>query len=115
MDIQTNIKREKDIVIFTVTDSQINHANAASLKEKLFLEIADGNFRIILDLKQVLEMDSSGIGALLFGKRQAGNAGGNIVLVSVNETIQSLLRIAQLTRVFDSCDTLDDARQIFQS
>ena len=112
MDIQATIKKEKNVVIFTILDSQVNHTNSASLKEKLFLEIADGKSRIILNLKNVVEMDSSGVGALLFGKRQASNTGGNIVLVSVNEGIQSLLRIAQLSRVFDTCDNLEEARKI---
>ncbi len=115
MEIQIEIRREKKIVIFSVGEREINNNNAASLKEKLFLEIADGNGQIILDLAKVTEMDSSGIGALLFGKRQATNAGGNIVLVSVNPAILSLLRIAQLTRVFDTCDTLDQARELFQA
>lgn len=114
MEIQTEVNKENGIVIFTIVDKEVNHSNAASLKEKLFVEIAGGNNQIILDLKNVNEMDSSGLGALLFGKRQATNSQGNILLVAVNPAIQSLLRIAQLNRVFETHESLEDAKKVFR-
>jgi len=115
MEIQADIKNEKGVVVLSIKDKEINHNNSASLKEKIFLEIADGNKKIVLNLQKVEEMDSSGLGALLFGKRQASNAGGNIVLVSVSPAVQSLLRIAQLTRVFDTFESVKDALKSFKN
>ncbi len=109
MDIKSSARKEGDIVIFTILDKQVNHSNAASLKEKIFLEIADGNNRIVLDLQNVNDMDSSGLGALLFGKRQADNAGGNMVLGAVTPTVQTMIRIAQLARVFEMQATVENA------
>jgi anti-sigma B factor antagonist len=113
MEIQAKIQRTEGIVIFSITDKGLNHNNAASLKEKIFLEIADGNTKIILDLHQVEEMDTSGLGVLTFGKRQANSANGNIMLVGINPGVQSLLRIAQLTRVFEIFDSQDEAVAAF--
>jgi anti-sigma B factor antagonist len=79
----------------------------------MFLEIANGNIKIILDMNNVSEIDSSGLGALLFGKRQADNAGGNIVLVAVHPSVQSIIRIAQLSRVFDMYNSVDEALSAF--
>lgn len=109
MDIQCKTEKKKGTLIFTITHRSVNHNNAASLKEKIFLEIADGNSKLVMDLTQVNEMDSSGLGALLFGKRQANNAGGNMVFVGVNQSIQTMIRIAQLARVFEIFPTLDEA------
>jgi anti-sigma B factor antagonist len=114
MEIQTDIERKDGIIIFTVKEKGLNHENAASLKEKIFLEIADGNTQIVLDMHQVEEMDTSGLGVLTFGKRQANSTGGNIILVGINPGIQSLLRIAQLTRVFEIFDTQDEAIAAFK-
>jgi anti-sigma B factor antagonist len=113
MEIQTDIQRLEGIVVFTIKDRGLNHDNAASLKEKIFLEIADGNTKIILDMHQVEEMDTSGLGVLTFGKRQANSTGGNMILVGINPGIQSLLRIAQLTRVFEIFDSQDEAVAAF--
>jgi len=109
MELKADIKKEKGVVVLSIKDKELSHNNSASLKEKIFLEIADGNSKMVLDLKKVQEMDSSGLGALLFGKRQASNAGGNIVLVSVSPAVQSLLRIAQLNRVFETYESVKDA------
>ncbi len=109
MEIQSSIERKDNVSIFIVENEKIDHNNAASLKEKLFLEIADGLKYIILDIAKVAKMDSSGMGALLFGKRQADNAAGNLILVGVQPEIQTMLRIAQLARVFETFSTVDDA------
>ncbi len=114
MEIQLESKKENGVVVLRIKDKEVNHNNSASLKEKIFLEIADGHNKLVLDLKEVTEMDSSGLGALLFGKRQANNSGGNIVLVSVHPAVQSLLRIAQLTRVFEVYDTVKAAIKSYQ-
>lgn len=114
MEIQLESKKENGVVVLSIKDREINHNNSASLKEKIFLEIADGNNKIVLDLQKVTEMDSSGLGALLFGKRQANNSGGNIVLVSVQPAVQSLLRIAQLTRVFEVYNTVKEAIKFYK-
>ncbi|MEJ2637641.1 MAG: STAS domain-containing protein [Calditrichia bacterium] len=113
MEIQTSIRKQDDIIVFTITDREVTHNNSASLKEKLFLEIADGNKQIVLDMLNVKEMDSSGLGALLFGKRQANNAGGNVVFVSENPHVQTMIRIAQLSHVFEFYPTVEDALKSF--
>jgi len=114
MDIKCTTEKKEDILVFKILQNEVNHNNAASLKEKLFLEIADGNNKIVLDLENVNELDSSALGALLFGKRQANNAGGNLVLVSVSPQIQTLLRIAQLSRVYEMFATVTKAVEFFQ-
>ena len=114
MDIEYSVEKKGDVVVFTIQQKEVNHNNAASLKEKLFLEIADGNSKIVLDMKNVTEMDSSGMGALLFGKRQANNAGGDLVLVSVAPAIQSMMRIAQLSRVFEIFSGVSEAVKSFR-
>jgi anti-sigma B factor antagonist len=113
MELKCETKKKNGIIIFTILEKKVNHSYAASFKEKMFLEIANGNIKIILDMNNVSEIDSSGLGALLFGKRQADNAGGNIVLVAVHPSVQSIIRIAQLSRVFDMYNSVDEALSAF--
>ena len=115
MDIKCTSQKLDDSIVFTILDREVNHNNSASLKEKLLLEIADGNLQIALNLENVKEIDSSGLGALLFGKRQANNAGGNMVLVSANPNVQTIIRIAQLSRVFNIFSSVDEAITSFQN
>jgi anti-sigma B factor antagonist len=115
MEINAEIRKEDEIVIFIIKEKEINHNNSASFKEKLFLEIADGKNQIVLNLTGVENIDTSGLGVLTFGKRQVNTSGGNIVLVGVNPSIQSLLRIAQLTRVFEIYNNNEEAIQSFRA
>ncbi len=114
MDLQFKVEQQDNITIFTIEDLKVTHNNVPSFKEKVFLEIADGHSAIVLNLKNVEEMDSSGLGALLFAKRQANGAKGEIVLAEVKENIQTMIRIAQLARVFELFDTVEKAVQYFQ-
>jgi len=114
MKISTEVKNQEGVVVISVDEATIDHSNSASFKEKLFLEIADGNSKIIINLQNVNEMDSSGLGALLFGKRQANHAGGDAILVGVQPAVHSMLRIAQLSRVFSIYDTTDEAVASFE-
>ncbi|GAB4369581.1 MAG: STAS domain-containing protein [Calditrichia bacterium] len=114
MEIKYKSEKRENILVFTITQNVVIHNHAASLKEKIFLEIADGNNAIVLDLSPVKEMDSSGLGALLFCKRQANNAGGNMVLVGVDPKVQTMIRIAQLTHVFEIFPSVEEACESFQ-
>ncbi|MFZ0391869.1 MAG: STAS domain-containing protein [Calditrichia bacterium] len=114
MDFKSTTREENGITIFNIEESAINHNNAAILKDNLFTEVTAGRNRIILLMGKVKEMDSSGLGAILFGKRQADNAGGGLVLVKVNDTIKTMFRIAQLSRVMDICNTVDEALKLFR-
>ena len=59
-------------------------------------------------------LDSSGISALLFGIRQARNNGGNLRLAGVNQGIQNILKIAQLTNAIELFDKVEDALEEFK-
>lgn len=109
MALKYSTKTTDDILIFTIEDEEINHHTASELKEKLFLQISEGHLKIVLDMSGVKNIDSSGLGSLLFGKRQANSHNGDLKLVGVAEPVQNMIRIAQLSHVFETYDTIDDA------
>lgn len=109
MDIKTRTEKSENVIVLTILQEKLTHHHAAPLKEKLFLEIADGNNRIALSLKNVKRIDSSSLSALLFGKRQTIQAGGDLVLIAVQPEVKSMIRIAQLSHVFQVFPTVDEA------
>lgn len=107
--------QEKDgILIFLIEEETITRELSIDLKEAILLKIAEGHTKIILDLSKVKEIDSSGLGALLFGKRQAGGNDGDLKLVGASETVQNMIRIAQLSRVFDLHNSIPEAVSAFK-
>ncbi|GAB4339522.1 MAG: STAS domain-containing protein [Calditrichia bacterium] len=104
MEFKLAITHTAGVSLLKVLEKKIDMTDTVDLKEKIFLEIANGNARIVLDLSNVEEIDSSGLGALLFGKRQANAAKGDLVLLNANKKIKTILRIAQLSHVFVTFD-----------
>jgi len=114
MAIQTKTKEQDGVTILTVNEKSLLHENAPYLKEKLFVLVNEGHKNIILDLNEVERMDSSGMSALLFGKRQANAQQGDLVLLNPQEAVRKILQIAQLTRVFELFEDEQEAVQSFQ-
>ena len=109
MHLQYNTQEVENVLIFSLQEEKITHDLASDLKETIFLKITEGFSKIVLDMSNVKEIDSSGLGALLFGKRQANGNEGDLKLVGVSEAVENMIRIAQLTRVFETYKGIKEA------
>jgi anti-anti-sigma factor len=59
--------------------------------------------RIIIDLREVTRMDSSGLGAIVGLYISAKKCGCELVLINYNKSIRDLLGLTNLLSVFESC------------
>lgn len=106
-----SISRQADISIMQVNEVRLDSAKAPVFKTELLRLIAAGTKKILVNLEKVKSIDSSGLGALTFGKRQLDEIGGEMSVCCVQEKVLSLFRIAALDRVFAIYDTVEDALQ----
>ncbi|MDX1520461.1 MAG: STAS domain-containing protein [Anaerolineae bacterium] len=74
--------------------------------------INEKQLKIILDLKGVSFIDSSGLAALVSGLRLAREQAGNIVLSGAQPHAQTVFRLTMLDRVFSIHPTHEEAKQI---
>lgn len=94
------IKEEQDgVTIIKITDERFDSMIAPHLKSELLFLSNDGVDKILIDLSEVNYVDSSGLGAFLFGIRQMKPIGGQLKLLAANERIMSLVRIARLDKI----------------
>lgn len=63
--------------------------------------------RIILDLKEVTRMDSSGLGAIVAVYVSAKKSKCPLTLVNYNKSIRELLGMANLLSIFEQCAEVD--------
>lgn len=75
-----------------------------------FLE--EGHTRILLNLREVSYIDSSGIGDLFGAHASLQRQGAELKLLSPNKTVRDVL---QLTRLDQLIDVRDDEREAVQS
>ena len=106
--------REVDGVSVVALDGRIvlgEESNA--LREKVKGLLAEGKKKLVLDLKNVSMIDSSGLGALVSAHSTATTAGASLRLSGLSERSNQLLQITRLLTVFDVSKTEADAVQSF--
>jgi anti-sigma B factor antagonist len=86
------------VKIIKLKEERLDTSIAPDLKAQLLVLIADGK-KVLMNLEDVQYADSSGLGAILLGFRQARDGGGLFALCNVQKRVQSMINIAQLTNV----------------
>ncbi len=100
---------EAGVVVSIV--GEIDMHSSPQLRAALLEALERKPARVIVDLKGVEYMDSSGVGTVVEAKRRAEQAGGRLVLAGLRPRVRSLFEITQLDRFFTIAETVEDARQ----
>lgn len=84
-----------------INETRLDIQNAAQLRELLLDLIYQGHRHLLLDLKKVAFIDSSGLGALVYGLREAKKNGGTIRVSSLSEHVADMFSITRLNKIFE--------------
>lgn len=90
-------------------EERLDAHNSKELKDYLLELMDSGSKKLILDLSEVRFVDSSGLGALLSGHKNAGLREGRFAFVGVQSRVQSMFELTRLTRVFEIYPGVEDA------
>lgn len=80
---------------------RLTMSNATQLKKDLLAIIAEGNEHIVLDLAGVNFTDSSGLAVLVSVYKAVTAKSGEVVLLSPQPSVQSLLELTRLQELFE--------------
>jgi anti-sigma B factor antagonist len=64
---------------------------------------------VILNLKAVRYIDSSGVASLVEGLKASRDVGSRFVLFGLNTTIREVLQLSKLVRIFEIYDSEEQA------
>ena len=105
------VRRQEGAVQVVSFAGRVNLEGDTSLlfKDELKALIADGNVYVVLDLGNVGFLDSQGLGALISCLKVLRQAGGGLALTNLSESVEAVLRITRLIRVFDVHPSVDAA------
>jgi len=96
----------KDTLIVRVQNTTFDIRGVKAFKRDIFMAIAESDFKdIMINLENVRMVDSTGLGGLLFAKRQATIKGGVCYIVKPQQKILSLIKISKLDDVFEIIDS----------
>lgn len=96
----------------TILKSQVDKLDALyapDLKAQLILLNKSGTKNIIIDLSHSRYCDSSGLSAILVGKRICSDINGSFVICGLQPSVTKLISIAQLDKVLNIVPTVDEA------
>jgi anti-sigma B factor antagonist len=85
------------------------------LHEALRSLVMAGTNRIVLNLKNVTTIDSSGLGEIVAGYSTLKSNGGSLVIVNMPERVTDLMTITKLYTVFDIFENENDAVAALQN
>ena len=96
--------------MLSLKEERIDAHNSGELKD-LFLKVLEeeAGCDLVIDLDQVQFIDSSGLGALLSGLKNAGLCSSGFILAGLQPRVRSIFELTRLHRVFDIYPKLEDA------
>ncbi len=104
-----NFQEKKDVFIIFVKEERVDAHNSNDLKDELKNQFDAGKKNVLIVLKDVRFIDSSGLGALVSGFKNAVSHQGTLKLSSLQSQVKSMFELTRLHRVFDIYPTTEDA------
>lgn len=102
-----NIEKRDKIDIITFTVDRINALITDDIREEINRVFLNGNSKVIIDLKGVQYIDSTGFGCLLSILKTARNNYGVLKLANPEPAVMEVLKTLNLHTVFEIYDDID--------
>ena len=106
--LEVNTSDRPDCVLLELS-GELDLASAPKLEDELRRVEGEGPELIVLDLRPLAFMDSSGLRALLAADSRAREAGRRLVLIRGDERVQRVLKITRLDERLEIVDSVEAA------
>lgn len=104
------LKVEKlDGIVDIVPQGEIDLHNSPQLRQNLQQIIKDGKTNVIINLKNVSYMDSSGLATLVEAFQKLMKKGKKLVLYSLSDAVKNILSITRLDEIFAIYSSREEA------
>lgn len=113
MALTVHTRNVGDVAIVDLSGRITLGEGSVLLRDSLKKILSDGTKKIVLNLKDVSYVDSSGLGELVGIYTSVTNQGGTVKLVNLQAKVISLLQVTKLHTVFETFDNEQKAVQSF--
>jgi len=104
MSMKYTTRQVDGVTILDLTGRITLGEGSVTLRDAVKDTVAKGSKKILLNLKDVDYIDSSGLGELVAGYTTVKNQGGELKLLHLTDKVHDLLQITKLYTVFDIHD-----------
>ena len=109
--MQLKIEEIDDIVLIEIEEERMDAHNSGTFKEQMLSLFDDGKCKLIIDLSAVRFVDSSGLGALVSGFKNASAREGSLKLCGLQPQVRSMFELTRLHRVFEIFASVAEAQE----
>jgi anti-sigma B factor antagonist len=109
-----NIEKVDNVEIVTFTVNKINAFVTDEIKEKVIKLFEHAGTRLVIDLKGVEYIDSTGFSCLLSCYRESKNNYGMMKISNPEPSVRSLFEILHLHTVFEICNSTEECIRSFR-
>jgi len=101
------------VLIAHLRCQKIGDFEAAPLKSDIEKVAPQAGWKVVIDLKDVLLMGSSGIGMLVTTKKACDNNKGRLIICGLSEELYGVMKVSALTKLFTIKKDLPEALAAF--
>lgn len=111
MDIKSRVV--SGVTIFAPTGKLVLGDGDGQLRDAVREALNGGSKKIVLNLRDVTYIDSSGLGVMISSHTTASQNNAKLKMTNIPQKILDLLYITKLITVFETSDTEDEAVKSF--
>jgi anti-sigma B factor antagonist len=108
MDLGLDVEETDGVPVVALT-GEVDFGTAPRLRELLISQAMEGNTQVVVDLRGVEFLDSTGLGVLVGALKRYRTLGGDLHLVISTSRIRSVFELTGLTTAFPIHDTVGSA------
>ena len=113
--MEVTIEEQKDIAVTVVkVEGEITINTARELEKTLNRLLNENNYKLILDLKEVPYVDSTGLATFIAQKLKYQEKGGDVKLANPNKVVGKVLDVTRLDRTFEVYPSLEQAIESYK-
>ena len=107
--MQLNTETRNGKTLLRLKEERLDAQNSGQLRDTILRLLETGDAHLVIDLTDVRFIDSSGLGALLSGYKNATLRAGSFVLAGLQPRVQSMFELTRLHRVFEIYPGVEEA------
>jgi len=100
------------VAVAVVPVEELDASNVAEFKRDM-APILEARKELVLDLRRLRFVDSSGMGAILSCLRQLSAKGGDLKLCGMSRQVRTVFELVRMHRIFDIHPTQEEAVRAF--
>jgi anti-sigma B factor antagonist len=107
-------KMHGNVAVVTLRGNLVGEPETDNLREKVYSILQEDFKKVVIDMKGVRWVSSSGLGTLIASLTSVKSKGGELRLANVTDKVESLFAITQLVKVFKTYESVDRAIASFK-